>query len=93
MFFELCFYPNHEILSKLTDSRRLVSEKNSLSASKGMLKCLDSFRAKLYKNYKIEIPIIPWENKSFARISYQLYNTEKDLGKLEYTLKKLIKQF
>ena len=42
---------------------------------------------------KIEIPIIPWENKSFARISYQLYNTEKDLEKLKYALKKLIKQF
>ena len=52
-----------------------------------------SFKKKLYRNYKIEIPIIPWENKSFARISYQLYNTEKDLNKLEYALKKLIKQF
>ena len=51
------------------------------------------FQKKLYRNYKIEIPIIPWENKSFARISYQLYNTEKDLNKLEYALKKLIKQF
>ena len=51
------------------------------------------FQKKLYKNYKIEIPIIPWDNKSFARISYQLYNTEKDLYKLEYALKKLIKQF
>jgi isopenicillin-N epimerase len=51
------------------------------------------FQRKLYKNYKIEIPIIPWENRSFARISYQLYNTEKDLSKLEYALKKLIKQF
>ena len=51
------------------------------------------FQRKLYKNYKIEIPIIPWENKSFARISYQLYNTERDLEKLEYALKKLFKQF
>ena len=51
------------------------------------------FQKKLYKNYKIEIPIIPWDNKSFARISYQLYNTEKDLDKLEYALKKLIKRF
>ena len=32
------------------------------------------FQRKLYKNYKIEIPIIPWENKSFARflISYTI---------------------
>ncbi len=48
------------------------------------------FQRKLYKNYKIEIPIIPWENKSFARISYQLYNSIKDLEKLEYALKKLL---
>ena len=51
------------------------------------------FQRKLYKNYKIEIPIILWGNRSFARISYQLYNTGKDLRKLEYSLKKLIKQF
>ncbi len=48
------------------------------------------FQRKLYQNYKIEIPIIPWENKSFARISYQLYNSFKDLKKLEYALKKLL---
>ena len=48
------------------------------------------FQRKLYKNYKIEIPIIPWENKSFARISYQLYNSIKDLEKLEYAFKKLL---
>ena len=48
------------------------------------------FQRKLYKNYRIEIPIIPWENKSFARISYQLYNSIKDLEKLEYALKKLL---
>ena len=48
------------------------------------------FQRKLYKNYKIEIPIIPWERKSFARISYQLYNTERDLEKLEYAIKKLL---
>ena len=48
------------------------------------------FQRKLYKNYKIEIPIIPWENKSFARVSFQLYNSIKDLEKLEYALKKLL---
>ena len=48
------------------------------------------FQRKLYKNYRIEIPIIPWENKSFARISYQLYNSIKDLEKLEYALKKIL---
>ena len=51
------------------------------------------FQKKLYKNYKIEIPIIPWENRSFVRISYQLYNDQRDLEKLEYALKKLFKQF
>ena len=49
------------------------------------------FQRKLYKNYNIEIPIIPWEDKSFARISYQLYNSIKDLEKLEYALKKLLR--
>jgi isopenicillin-N epimerase len=48
------------------------------------------FQKKLYKKYKIEIPIIPWENRSFVRISYQLYNTQKDLKKLENALKNLL---
>ena len=49
------------------------------------------FQRKLYKNYNIEIPIIPWEDKSFARISYQLYNSKRDLEKLENALKKLLR--
>ena len=49
------------------------------------------FQRKLYKNYNIEIPIIPWEDKSFSRISYQLYNSKRDLEKLEYALKKLLR--
>ena len=49
------------------------------------------FQKKLYRNYKIEIPIIPWENRSFVRISFQLYNSEKDLDKLIFSLKKLLR--
>ena len=49
------------------------------------------FQKKLYRNYKIEIPIIPWENRSFVRISFQLYNSEKDLDKLIFALKKLLR--
>ena len=49
------------------------------------------FQKRLYRNYKIEIPIIPWENRSFVRISFQLYNSEKDLDKLFFALKKLLR--
>ena len=49
------------------------------------------FQKRLYRNYKIEIPIIPWENRSFVRISFQIYNSEKDLDKLIFALKKLLR--
>ena len=49
------------------------------------------FQKRLYRKYKIEIPIIPWENRSFVRISFQLYNSEKDLDKLIFALKKLLR--
>ena len=41
-----------------------------------------------YKKYKIQVPFILWNNKSFFRISTQVYNTKQDIYKLLDALKK-----
>ena len=41
-----------------------------------------------YKKYNIQVPFILWNNKSFFRISIQVYNTKEDIYKLLYALKK-----
>ena len=41
-----------------------------------------------YKKYNIQVPFILWNNKSFFRISTQVYNTKQDIYKLLDALKK-----
>jgi isopenicillin-N epimerase len=45
-----------------------------------------SFQQRLYKDSKVEIPIIEWNGKKFARISVQGYNTGKDIDRLLHAL-------
>lgn len=47
-------------------------------------------KAKLYQEYKIEIPVIEWENRLLIRISVQVYNT---VNEIEYLLDVLWKIF
>jgi len=42
----------------------------------------DKLQTWLYDKHKIEIPIIPWEDRWFVRISVQGYNTKEDLDLL-----------
>ena len=44
---------------------------------------------RLYDEYKIEIPLIQWQDKQFFRISVQGYNTQKDIDNLIKALKVL----
>jgi isopenicillin-N epimerase len=46
---------------------------------------------KLLTDFRIEIPIIPWQGKTLARISVQGYNTSEDLAKLFEALKIIFK--
>ncbi len=41
-----------------------------------------------YEKYKIQVPFILWNDKSFFRISIQAYNTEEDIYKLLDALRK-----
>ena len=50
-----------------------------------------NLKTTLINDYKIEIPVFKWKNMSILRVSYQVYNTEKDIEKLSTVLTKIFK--
>lgn len=42
----------------------------------------EALQAHLYDQYRIEIPVISWQNENFLRISVQAYNQVADIDKL-----------
>ena len=46
----------------------------------------------LYDEYKIEIPLIQWQDRQFVRISVQGYNTQEDIDALLNALQVLLPQ-
>ena len=50
-----------------------------------------NLKTTLIDEYKIEIPVFKWKNMSILRVSYQVYNTEKDIEKLSTVLTKIFK--
>jgi isopenicillin-N epimerase len=51
---------------------------------------LDVLKRRLYDEYRIEIPVIRWNDRCFARISIQGYNTRADVDVLCTALKNLL---
>jgi isopenicillin-N epimerase len=49
-------------------------------------------KRRLYDEYKIEVPLIQWQNKQFIRISVQGYNSQSDIDALLNALKILLPQ-
>lgn len=47
-------------------------------------------KQKLYDDYKIEIPVLEWNEKKLIRLSVQGYNTKRDINHLIHALKKLL---
>lgn len=54
---------------------------------------LPALKTRLYADYKIEIPLINWQDRHFVRISVQGYNTQKDLDTLVEVLETLLQAF
>ena len=45
---------------------------------------------RLYEEYRVEVPLIEWQDKHFIRISVQGYNTPEDVDILLRALKELL---
>ncbi len=43
---------------------------------------LINLKANLYDQFKVEIPLVEWQNRKFLRISIQAYNTREDVNAL-----------
>jgi isopenicillin-N epimerase len=54
---------------------------------------LKAFKARLYEQYRVEIPCIQWQDQQFIRISLQGYNSREDIDVLLNALEDLIPQF
>lgn len=52
----------------------------------------DLLKLRLYKEYKIEVPIIKWRDREFVRISVQGYNTRSEIEILIRALARLLPQ-
>ncbi|HSJ86039.1 MAG TPA: aminotransferase class V-fold PLP-dependent enzyme [Anaerolineales bacterium] len=47
-------------------------------------------KSRLYNEYKIEVPLVQWQDKQFIRISIQGYNDQNDVDKLLQALQALL---
>ncbi len=53
---------------------------------------LAMLKSRLYDEYKIEVPLIQWQDKQFVRISVQGYNSQEDIDALMNALRVLLPQ-
>jgi isopenicillin-N epimerase len=53
---------------------------------------LPVLKCRLYDEFKIEVPLVQWQDRQFIRISIQGYNTQQDVDSLIEGLKVLLPQ-
>jgi isopenicillin-N epimerase len=53
---------------------------------------LEILKQRLYDDYKVEVPMIQWQDRQFVRVSVQGYNTREDVNTLVTTLATLLPQ-
>lgn len=53
---------------------------------------LTALKSRLYDEFKIEVPFVPWQDKQLIRISIQGYNTQEDVDQLLKALQVLLPQ-
>lgn len=47
---------------------------------------LEALKLRMYNEFKVEIPLIRWEERNLIRFSFQIYNDEKDIQQLMQAL-------
>lgn len=52
---------------------------------------LAALKARLYAEYRVEIPVFAWNKNKLIRLSVQGYNSRRDMDRLLLALKKLLK--
>ena len=52
---------------------------------------LEALKTTLYDTYRVEVPLIDWEDEKLLRISFQGYNTREDADRLLAALEKELK--
>jgi hypothetical protein len=52
---------------------------------------LVSLKARLYNQFRIEVPLIEWNGRKFMRLSIQAYNSQEDIDVLLEGLKVLLR--
>jgi isopenicillin-N epimerase len=51
---------------------------------------ITKLKARLYDEYRIEVPLVSWNNHKLIRVSVQGYNTKKDIDRLVHALSVLL---
>ncbi len=51
---------------------------------------VNALKSRLYDEYRVEVPIIQWNNQYFVRVSVQAYNTPDDMEQLMSALSELL---
>ncbi|MEJ2757422.1 MAG: aminotransferase class V-fold PLP-dependent enzyme [Anaerolineales bacterium] len=51
---------------------------------------VDVFKARLYDEFRVEVPVYRWEGQPFLRVSVQAYNTQEDLDALVAGVKAIL---
>ncbi|MCB2178733.1 aminotransferase class V-fold PLP-dependent enzyme [bacterium] len=51
---------------------------------------VDAFKARLYDDYQVEVPVYRWGGRPFMRVSVQVYNTQADLDALVQGVKEIL---
>ncbi len=50
----------------------------------------EAFQKRLFDEFQVEIPVIPWNSRALLRISIQGYNTEEDVDRLVAALRSVL---
>jgi isopenicillin-N epimerase len=51
---------------------------------------ITDLKTRLYDEYRIEVPLISWNNHKLIRVSVQGYNTKRDIDRLLHALSVLL---
>jgi isopenicillin-N epimerase len=85
-----------EKICDLTGLMPLYSQESKFYAQMGIALLpksrLSELKARLYDEFKVEVPLIQWNDRQFVRISVQGYNTKDDIDVLILGLTQLLPQ-